>query len=119
MASSQRPSPERALDWAPSDARYFGEQVLDIWTELLERLHSDLPVARHRSAAEVRAAVVREIPLEPIPIDDLVAHLRQIVFDESMYPGHPGFLAYLTGAGTVPGAAADLIAAGLNQNSGA
>lgn len=119
MSSSQRPSPERALDWAPSDARYFGEQALDIWTELLERLHSDLPVARHRSAAEVSAAVAREIPLEPMPIDDLVAHLRQIVFDESMYPGHPGFLAYLTGAGTVPGAAADLIAAGLNQNSGA
>ncbi len=54
----------------------------------------------------------------PMPIDDVVAHLRQIVFDESMYPGHPGFVAYISGAGTVPGAAADLLAAGLNQNSG-
>ena len=35
-----------------------------------------------------------------------------------MYPGHPGFVAYISGAGTVPGAAADLIAAGLNQNTG-
>ncbi len=41
--------------------------------------------------------------MEPMPIDDVVAHLRQIVFDESMYPGHPGFVAYISGAGTVPG----------------
>ena len=95
MSSIERPAPERALDWAPSDARAFGEQAVDIWTELLERLHSDLPVARNRSAAEVRAAVAREIPMEPMPTDDVVAHLRQIVFDESMYPGHPGFLAYI------------------------
>ena len=118
MSGIERPTPERALDWAPSHAHDFGTQALDIWTELLERLHGDLPVARNRSAAEVRAAVAREVPGDPMPIEDLVAHLRQIVFDESMYPGHPGFLAYISGAGTVPGAAADLIAAGLNQNSG-
>jgi aromatic-L-amino-acid decarboxylase len=118
MSGIERPAPERALDWAPSDAKAFGQHALDIWTELLERLHDDLPVARDRSAAEVRAAVSREVPKEPMSIDNLVGYLRQIVFDESMYPGHPGFLAYISGAGTVPGAAADLIAAGLNQNSG-
>jgi glutamate/tyrosine decarboxylase-like PLP-dependent enzyme len=32
--------------------------------------------------------------------------------------GHPGFLAYISGSGTVPGAAADLLAAGLNPNVG-
>ncbi|MCP3860906.1 MAG: aspartate aminotransferase family protein, partial [Phycisphaeraceae bacterium] len=53
-----------------------------------------------------------------MPVDDLVDHLRRVVFQESMYPGHPGFVAYISGAGTVPGAAADLIAAGLNQNAG-
>ena len=118
MSNIQRPEPERALDWSPADARAFGEQALDIWTELLDRLHDDLPVARDRSAADVRDAVAREIPTDPMPIDELVGYLREVVFDESMYPGHPGFLAYISGAGTVPGAAADLIAAGLNQNSG-
>lgn len=119
MSHAQRPIPERALDWSPADAHAFGEQALDIWTELLDRLHGDLPVARSRTAAEVREAVVRDIPSDPMPTDELVKHLRKVVFEESMYPGHPGFLAYISGAGTVPGAAADLIAAGLNQNSGA
>ncbi|MEN8113021.1 MAG: aminotransferase class V-fold PLP-dependent enzyme [Actinomycetota bacterium] len=104
------------MDWSPADARAFGEEALDIWTELLDRLHDDLPVARHRSAANVRKAVVRDIPADPMPITELVAHLREVVFDESMYPGHPGFVAYVSGTGTVPGAVADLIAAGLNQN---
>jgi len=118
MADIERPAPERALDWSPVDARAFGEGALDIWTELIDRLHGDLPVARNRSAAEVRNTVAQEIPAEPMPIEDLFAHLREVVFEESMYPGHPGFVAYISGAGTVPGAAADLIAAGLNQNTG-
>ncbi|MGB5532144.1 MAG: pyridoxal-dependent decarboxylase, partial [Acidimicrobiia bacterium] len=118
MSKIQRPAPERALDWSPDEAREIGEQAVDIWTELLGRLHDDLPVARNRSAGEVAEAVNVQIPGEPMPIDDLIDHLRQVVFEESMYPGHPGFVAYISGAGTVPGAAADLIAAGLNQNSG-
>lgn len=118
MAAVQRPAPVRALDWSSTDARAFGEQALDIWSELIDRLHDDLPVARDRSAAEVRESVALEIPAEPMSTDDLVTHLRKIVFDESAYPGHPGFLAYISGSGTVPGAAADLIAAGLNQNAG-
>ncbi|MGB5187753.1 MAG: hypothetical protein WBO84_11585, partial [Acidimicrobiia bacterium] len=111
MSKIQRPAPERALDWSPDEAREIGEQAVDIWTELLGRLHDDLPVARNRSAGEVSEAVNVQIPGEPMPIDDLIDHLRQVVFEESMYPGHPGFVAYISGAGTVPGAAADLIAA--------
>jgi len=118
MSEIQRPAPERALDWAPADAQAFGDEALDIWTELLGRLHNDLPVARNRSTAEVADAVTLPIPAEPMPVDGLVDHLRRVVFEESMYPGHPGFVAYISGAGTVPGAAADLIAAGLNQNAG-
>lgn len=118
MTNSERPAPEHALDWSSADPRVLGEAAVDMWTELLDRLHEDLPVARNRSAAEVRHAVTLEIPTGPMPTDDLIAHLRNVVFDESMYPGHPGFVAYISGAGTVPGAAADLIAAGLNQNTG-
>ncbi|MEA3511091.1 MAG: pyridoxal-dependent decarboxylase [Actinomycetota bacterium] len=118
MPIFERPEPERALDWSSVDARVLGQGTLDIWIELLDRLHGDLPVARDRSATEVRDTVAREIPTEPMPTEELIAHLREVVFDESMYPGHPGFVAYVSGAGTVPGAAADLIAAGLNQNSG-
>lgn len=112
-----KPEPVRDLDWEPKRAREIGERALDIWEELLERLR-DLPVSRYEGVEPVRVAVTRDIPDEPMPLDDLVEHLREVVMERSLYPGHPRFYAYITGAGTVPGAAADLVAAGLNANLG-
>ena len=66
----------------------------------------------------MRDAVAIDIPDEPLDTEDLLDDLRTVALSESMYPGHQGFLAYISGSGTVPGAAADLLAAGLNQNSG-
>src|SRR5919109_959276 len=106
-----KPGPVRDLDWEPKRARELGEAALDIWQELLERIR-DLPVSRYEGVDAVREAVALEVPEEPMPVEDLVGYLRSVVMDHSMYPGHPGFMAYISGAGTVPGAAADLIAAG-------
>ncbi|HJT37659.1 MAG TPA: pyridoxal-dependent decarboxylase, partial [Actinomycetota bacterium] len=114
---TERPEPFRDLDWEPKRARELGERALDLWVEFLEELR-ELPIGRRERADEVRAAVELDVPDEPMPLDDLMAHLRSIVLEHSMYPGHPGFMAYVSGAGTVPGAAADLIAAALNQNVG-
>ena len=118
MTEIQRPTPESELNWTSDQARAFGTEALDIWIELLDRIGDDLPVARNRPASEVAEAVALPIPADPMPLGELSDYLRRVVLDESMYPGHPGFVAYISGAGTVPGAAADLIAAGLNQNSG-
>ncbi len=112
-----KPEPVRDLDWEPKRAREIGEAALDIWEELLERLR-DLPVSRYEGVDAVREAVALDIPEEPMPLEDLVEHLRDVVLERSMYPGHPGFMAYITGSGTIPGAAADLLAAGLNANVG-
>ncbi|MGH7504421.1 MAG: pyridoxal phosphate-dependent decarboxylase family protein [Longimicrobiales bacterium] len=113
----QPPEPVNDLDWSPARARGLGESVLDIWEELLARLR-ELPVGRASTADEVRAAVTRDVPAQPLPADELARYLHDVALEWSMYPGHPGFMAYISGAGTVPGAAADLLAAALNQNVG-
>jgi aromatic-L-amino-acid/L-tryptophan decarboxylase len=112
-----KPEPFRDLDWEPKRARELGEAALDIWEELLERLR-DLPVSRYEGVDAVRDAVAVEIPEDPMPTDALLDHLRDVILERSMYPGHPGFMAYISGSGTIPGAAADLLAAGLNANVG-
>lgn len=91
--------------------------MVDLWGEYLERLPS-MPIGKHATAAEVRAAVTRPIPDEPLALEELMASLRAVAFEHATYTGHPGFMAYISGAGTVPGAAADLLAAALNQNVG-
>ena len=105
------------LAWSPQRAREFTGEIVSLWTEWLERL-PELSVAQHETARDVRAAVTREIPSEPMPTDELLASLRTLAFDHTTRIGHPGFMAYISGPGTIPGAAADLLAAGLNQNVG-
>jgi glutamate/tyrosine decarboxylase-like PLP-dependent enzyme len=112
-----KPEPFRELDWEPKRARELGERALDLWQELLERL-PDLPVNPGIPIEETKQALALEVPDEPMPLDDLVAHMREVVLERSMYPGHPAFLAYVSGAGTVPGAPADLLAAAVNPNLG-
>ena len=53
------------LDWDPERARVFGERVMQIWLELLERL-PHLPVARTHTADEIRVVFQRP-GVEPGP----------------------------------------------------
>src|SRR6266542_2510838 len=117
QARGEPPEPVRDLDWAADQARHFADRAVDLWQEFLERLPS-LPVSGAWSSGQVAAGVIHSVPDEPLSEDDLFDYLRQVVFDWSMYAGHPRFMAYISGAGTVPGAPADLLAAGLNMNAG-
>ncbi len=114
---AERPAPVDDLDWGPKRARAFTDGVVDIYEELLTRLR-DLPVSRGWGVQEVRDAVVIPVPDEPMPEAELLDYLARMTFDYSGFLGHPRFYAYISGAGTVPGAAADLLAAGLNANAG-
>jgi aromatic-L-amino-acid decarboxylase len=113
----ERPAPVRDLDWDPARARAFTDRVADIYEELLTKLR-DLPVSGTWGVQEVRDAVAIPVPDDPMPDEELLQYLRTITFDYSGFLGHPRFYAYITGAGTVPGAAAELLAAGLNANPG-
>jgi aromatic-L-amino-acid decarboxylase len=112
-----RPEPLRDLDWSPDRARAFTDGAVDIYDELLTRLR-DLPVTNRVTVRDVHDALAIDVPEGPMPEDALLAYLHDMVFERSMYPGHPRFMAYVSGAGTVPGVAADLLAAGLNMNAG-
>jgi aromatic-L-amino-acid decarboxylase len=114
---TDRPEPVAELDWDPHRARRFAERTVDLWEEWLRRL-PDLPIHPGEQPADVRVAVARDVPDEPLPDDELFAYLRRAVFEHSAFTGHPRFMGYVTGAGTVPGAAADLLAAGINMNVG-
>ena len=113
-----RPLPVRDLDWDAERAKAFADEIVGVWIELLESLHDGPVVPPALTQETVRDAVALDVPDEPMAADELVAHLREAVLDYSLKSGHPAHLAYITGAGTVPGAAADLLASGLNANVG-
>ena len=111
------PEPFRDLDWDPDRARAFTDKAVDLYDEFLRRL-PELPITHGEPASVVRDAVAIAVPEEPMAEDDLFAYLREVVLEHSFYPGHPRFMAYVSGAGTIPGVAADLLAAGVNMNAG-
>jgi aromatic-L-amino-acid/L-tryptophan decarboxylase len=117
MKNREMPAPVSDLDWSPEQAREFGLRIVDLWEQFLRELPS-LPVARRQSQEGVAKAVAIDIPEEPMPLDRLTEYLREVAMEYSIYPGHPGFVAYISGAGTVPGAAAELLASAINQNVG-
>lgn len=112
-----RPKPMPALDVDPKRLRLLVDGAGDLVQELLERLPS-LPVDRPRTIDEVRSIVARPVPEKGLTDEELLAYLRDVVFDASMYIGHPSFLAYVVGSGTPHGAVADFVAAAVNQNVG-
>jgi len=114
---AERPEPVRDLDWEPVRARAFVDGVADIYEELLSKLPS-LPVIVDEGADDVRRGVAIDVPDEPMDQEELIGYLRRMTFEHSAFPGHPRFYAYVSGAGTVPGAAADLLASGINMNPG-
>lgn len=114
-AMTNAPSPVRDLAWGPAQGRYLADRVLDLWEEWLVEL-PDRPITPGNLGQGVKAAVLREVPSEPMPVDDLVTYLRQIVIDHSTQLNHSRFMGYVGGSSTLPAAAASLLAAGLNQN---
>jgi aromatic-L-amino-acid decarboxylase len=110
------PPPVTDLDWSPERATAFGSRVLELYASLLAEL-PEAPTSPHLTTARVRAAVAIDVPEEPLDEEALVAHL-QTILDNSVRLGSGGLLAVISGGGTVPGAIADLLASGLNANSG-
>ena len=115
---AERPPPFRDLDWNSDRARAFADELVGVWTELLESFRDGPVIAPNLTREAVVSGLELDVPDEPMPTDRLVAHLRSAVLDYSLKAGHPAHLSYVTGAGTVPGAAADLLASGLNPNVG-
>jgi aromatic-L-amino-acid/L-tryptophan decarboxylase len=116
-APAELPAPVPDLNWDSNRARGFAEQAAALYAELIERLPG-LPVSRGWRREDVEAAVARKIPEEPMDEGDLLAYLREVLFEWSVYTGHPGFMGFVSGTGTVPGAVADMLAAGVNMNVG-
>ena len=110
------PPPVADLDWSPERATAFGSRVLELYSSFLAEL-PEAPTSPQLTTAGVRAAVAHDVPDEPLDEDALVAHL-QAILDNSARLGSGGFLAVISGGGTVPGAVADLLASGLNANPG-
>ena len=113
----QRKAP---LALAPDEFRRIGHRLVDAIADRLAQLPNG-PVTRAESAEAVRAALDadRTLPASGVDPDQLVREATELVFDHSLFNGHPRFFGYITSSPAPIGMFGDFLAAAANQNMGA
>jgi aromatic-L-amino-acid/L-tryptophan decarboxylase len=109
------------IDLDPDEFRVLGHQLVDDVAALLEQLASpsELPVTPGETPAEVRAVLGdASLPERGAPADELLREATDLLFEHSLFTGHPRFLGYVIGAPAPLGALADLLASAVNPNLG-
>lgn len=108
------------LELQPAEFREIGHRLVDQIAERLARL-PDGPVTPDESPAQVRALLAAGQPLPSGGRDAgrLVSEACGLLFDHSLFNGHPRFFGYITSSPAPIGLFGDFLAAALNQNLGA
>jgi glutamate/tyrosine decarboxylase-like PLP-dependent enzyme len=106
------------LEMSPEEFRRLGHAVVDEIAEFLRSL-PQRPVTPAETPREIRAALGGGgLPEEGAPADALLQEASRLVFDHSLFNGHPRFWGYITSSAAPIGALADLLASAANANVG-
>ncbi|MFN7994894.1 MAG: pyridoxal-dependent decarboxylase [Bryobacteraceae bacterium] len=108
------------LDMAEDQFRSLGHDLVDRIADFLASMRTH-PVTRSESPEEVRAALFanRALPEEGQAPGSLLQDAAALLFEHSLFNGHPRFYGYITSSAAPIGMLADLLASAVNANVGA
>lgn len=98
----------------------LGHALIDQLADLLAAVPAR-PLTRGESPSEIRRVLNLDGPLpeDGTAAGPMLAETARLLFEHSLFNGHPRFLGYITAAPAPIGMLADLIAAAVNPNCGA
>jgi glutamate/tyrosine decarboxylase-like PLP-dependent enzyme len=104
----------------PAAFRTVGHRLVDTLADFLDSLPRR-PVTRNESPSEVRAALGLGGGLPDAGTDPavLLEETASLLFDHSLFNGHPRFFGYITSSPAPIGILAEFLAAAVNPNVGA
>jgi hypothetical protein len=105
------------LEMTPEAFREAGHRLVDEIAAFLESLPGR-PVTRDQTPSAVRSLLPSELPEDGAEPTTLLAQTAPLLFDHSLFNGHPRFFGYITASPAPVGALADLLAATVNPNMG-
>jgi aromatic-L-amino-acid decarboxylase len=108
------------LAMSSNEFRELAAQLIDRIADFLDSL-PQRPVTRAESPAVVREALAaqRTLPERGADPAQLLHHTADLLFDHSLFNGHPRFWGYITSSAAPIGALGELLAAAVNPNVGA
>jgi len=100
--------------------RRAGHRLVDRVAEFLDLLPAS-PITRGESPSAIREAMdaARPLPREGAPTADLLDRAATLLFDHSLFNGHPSFWGYITSSPAPIGMLGDFLASAVNANCGA
>ena len=106
------------IDLTPDQFRALGHRLVDHIGDFLDSLPARA-VAPGLSPSQARARLgPRGMPDEGADPTALVDDAARLLFEHSVFNGHPRFFGYITSSAAPLGALADLLAASVNPNCG-
>jgi aromatic-L-amino-acid decarboxylase len=106
------------LEMAPDEFRAAGHALVDRISDFLASL-PDRPVTTAETPKEIRNLLgAGSLPEHGTPAGPMLDQAATLLFDHSLFNGHPRFWAYITSSAAPVGALADLLAAAVNPNLG-
>jgi aromatic-L-amino-acid/L-tryptophan decarboxylase len=107
------------LEMSPSEFRKAGYRLVDQVAELLCTL-PERPVAPNESPTALRALLgSSSLPEHGYDANSLINEATELLFEHSVFNGHPRFMGFITSSGAPIGALGELLAAAVNPNVGA
>ena len=106
-------------DIAPEEFRRLGHELVDRIATHMERMPGGR-VKPDETGPEVRSALKAERGLPDRGADpgELLESAANLLFEHSLFNGHPRFLGYITSSPAPIGALGDFLASAVNQNCG-
>jgi glutamate/tyrosine decarboxylase-like PLP-dependent enzyme len=107
-----------ALEMSADEFRRVGHDLIEQIATFLE----DLPqgkVTKGEKPKEIKAQIGEgSLPLKGVSAEQLFSKIPKILFEHSLFNGHPKFMGYITSSAAPIGALGDLLAATVNPNCG-
>lgn len=117
--SDERTRRSAPIDLSADQFRALGHDLVDRIAELLDTMR-DRPVGPSLSPGDVRSLIESEKNLPAYGSDpaDLLGRARELLFEHSLFNGHPRFWGYITSSPAPLGILGDLLASAVNANVG-
>lgn len=97
----------------------IGRQLIDDISDLIYGIDKK-PVTVNKKPSELQGILgVSNLPENGSPATEVISKATDLLFNYSLFNGHPKFLGYITSSASPIGALADVLAASVNPNVGA
>ncbi len=109
---------ENSIEISKTEFRKIGYELIDTISDFFDVI-SEKPVTTSKSPKELQKVLGNfSLPKNGLPAEKLISSTSKLLFDHSLFNGHPKFFGFITSSAAPIGVLADLLASSINANVG-